>query len=312
SYIALTAMQEVPLGTPKLCLSTLAAKDLSRSMGHKDIVLMPSVVDVAGLNSFIRPLIAQAAAALCAMATAETAIERSGTGRVAISMFGNTTGCVDACTELLKKAGYEVMAFHANGVGGQTMEALIREGCFEAVLDVTTTELADDLCGGVCSAGPDRLTAATDMGIPQVVVPGCMDMVNFAQPDTVPAHYRERELYSWAPNVTLMRTNEAENRELGKRLVQKLDGGRAPATVVLPLRGVSQVDAVGGVFFRPATDHILFEAIREYAPPEVEVLSADAHINDPAFAETLVTTLLQRLHAFKEAKQVSLPGQESI
>jgi uncharacterized protein (UPF0261 family) len=303
TYIALTAMQEVPLGVPKFCLTTLAAKDLSRMMGHKDIVLMPSVVDVAGLNSIIRPLIAQAAAALCAMASVEKPEKVNNSKRIAISMFGNTTACVDHCTELLKQERYEVMAFHANGVGGLTMEALIREGCFEAVLDVTTTELADDLCEGVCSAGPDRLTAATDVGIPQVVVPGCMDMVNFAQPDTVPVRFQDREMYSWAPNVTLMRTNEAENRELGKILIRKLSTATAPVAVLLPLRGLSQIDSPGGVFYRPDTDRALFESIETHAPATMKVLKADAHINDRAFAELLVKTLLELTRSHQNTAQ---------
>ncbi len=295
TYIALTAMREVPMGIPKLCLTTLAAKDLSRQIGHKDCVLMPSVVDVAGLNSVIGPLIEQAAAAICAMANVRPQPLAGDRGRIAISMFGNTTACVDQCTELLKKEGLEVLAFHANGVGGATMEALIREGCFDAVLDVTTTELADELCGGICSAGPGRLTAATEMGIPQVVVPGCLDMVNFAQPDTVPAHYQNRDLYSWAPNVTLMRTNEAENRELGRLVAQKLTGARAPVALLLPLKGVSQIDSAGNVFCRPETNRVLFETIKEHAPAGAEVVEVDAHINDRLFAQKLVDTLLAML-----------------
>lgn len=257
---------------------------------------MPSIVDVAGLNTLIAPLIEQAAAAICAMANVIPTSQEKQKGRIAISMFGNTTACVDHCTDLLNKEGYEALAFHANGVGGLTMEALIREGCFDAVLDVTTTELADDLCGGICSAGPDRLTAARQMGIPQVVAPGCLDMVNFAQPDTVPAHYQQRELYSWAPNVTLMRTNVEENKKLGKRMMQKLENASAPVAVVLPLKGISQVDSSGNVFYRPETDLVLFESIKTHAPDSVEVIEVNAHINDREFAEKIVSTLLALLH----------------
>src|SRR5690606_38695641 len=173
TYIALSALKEIPLGIPKVCVSTLAAKDLTRHMGSKDIVLIPSVVDVAGLNSISEMIIGQAAAAISAMANAPQPAHSHATGRIAISMFGNTTPCVDQCTKLLESAGYEVFAFHANGQGGRTMEALIRERYFDGVLDITTTELADELSGGICSAGPERLTAASDLGIPQVVVPGC-------------------------------------------------------------------------------------------------------------------------------------------
>jgi uncharacterized protein (UPF0261 family) len=292
TYIALSAMQEIPLGVPKLCLTTLAARDLSRQMGSKDITLMPSVVDVAGLNSISKLLIRQAAAAIGAMANVPVTEDDAPAGRIAISMFGNTTACVDRCTGLLQEQGYEVFAFHATGVGGRTMESLIREGCFDAVLDITTTELADELCGGILSAGPDRLNAAAEMGIPQVVVPGCLDMVNFAQLDTVPEPYKSRELYSWAPDVTLMRTNQDENRTLGKILAQKVNRSAAAATILLPLKGISQIDAEGGVFHRPETDRILFETIKENAEETVQVKEVNAHINDKEFSEVAVRTLL--------------------
>jgi uncharacterized protein (UPF0261 family) len=181
---------------------------------------------------------------------------------------------------------------HATGVGGKTMEALIREGIFNAVLDVTTTELADNLCDGICSAGSDRLTAATEMEIPQVVVPGCLDMVNFAHLDTVPAKYRNRQLYSWAPDVTLMRTNVEENLILGLQLAEKVSQSQAPAAIVIPLRGISQVDAQGGIFYHPEANAALFSAIRQHTAEQVTVMDADMHINDPAFAELLVHTLL--------------------
>ncbi len=292
TYIALSAMQEIPLSIPKLCLSTLAAKDLSRQMGSKDITLMPSIVDVAGLNSISKLLIRRAAAAICAMS--EITEEKGDTvaGTIAISMFGNTSACVNQCSELLRQQGYEVLAFHANGVGGKAMESLIREGCFDAVLDVTTTELADDLCGGICSAGPDRLNAASEMGIPQVVVPGCLDMVNFAQPDTVPAQYQSRELYNWAPDVTLMRTNKEENKILGERLAGKINRSPAPVTVVLPAKGISQVDAYGEVFYRPEINRVLFDAIKENTKTTIEVIETDMHINDPEFSAMLVRALL--------------------
>lgn len=292
TYIALSAMQEIPLGIPKLCLSTLAAKDLSRQMGSKDIVLMPSIVDVAGLNSISKLLMRRAAAAICAMSVITEEKEDTVAGTIAISMFGNTSACVNQCSELLRKQGYEVLAFHANGVGGKAMESLIREGCFDAVLDVTTTELADDLCGGICSAGPDRLDAAADMGIPQVVVPGCLDMVNFAQPDTVPVQYRSREMYNWAPDVTLMRTNKEENKILGERLAQKINRSSAPVTVLLPAKGISQVDARGGVFYRPDINRVLFDAIKKNTKAAIEVIEADVHINDPEFSAMLVSALL--------------------
>ena len=293
TYIILEAMQAVPLGIPKFCLSTVVAKDLSRQIGVKDISLMSSVVDVAGLNSISRLLIRQAASAIVAMADTKVDASEEAKKSIAISMFGNTTKCVDKCTELLKSKGYEVMAFHATGVGGATMESLIREGVFDAVLDVTTTELADELCGGILSAGPDRLTAATEMGIPQIVVPGCLDMVNFAQMDTLPEKYRSRQLYSWAPDVTLMRTNVAENGILGKQLVDKLIGAKAPVEILIPLKGISQIDSVGDIFYDSEADSALFGAIKESADGRVPVTEVDAHINDEAFAKILVERLLK-------------------
>ncbi|MEK6481017.1 Tm-1-like ATP-binding domain-containing protein [Catalinimonas sp. 4WD22] len=291
TYIALAALKEIRLGIPKLCLSTLASKDVSRLMGSKDITLMPTIVDVAGLNSISKHLMRQAAAAICAMAKVQSLDAQATTGKVAISMFGNTSTCVDQCIKLLEKQGYEVFTFHANGTGGKTMEALIREGFFDAVLDITTTELADDLCEGICSAGPDRLNAAAEMGIPQVVVPGCLDMVNFAQMDTVPKKYKERKLYSWAPDVTLMRTNEEENRILGEKLAQKVNQSTAPVTILLPTKGISQIDAEGGVFYQPEADQALFESIKKHSHAPVKVTEVDAHINDQKFSAYIVNSL---------------------
>lgn len=293
TYIILEAMQRVPLGIPKFCLSTVVAKDLSRQIGVKDITLMSSVVDVAGLNSISRLLILQAAAAISAMAGAQVDVASPIKKNIAISMFGNTTRCVDKCTELLRGKGYEVMAFHATGVGGSTMESLIREGVFDAVLDVTTTELADELLGGILTAGPDRLTAASEMGIPQIVVPGCLDMVNFAQVDTVPEAYRSRQLYSWAPDVTLLRTDIEENIRLGKYLTEKLNTATSPIEIVLPLKGISQIDREGEIFYGPQADTALFGSIKANTQGHIPVIEIDAHINDGTFAEALVGRLLK-------------------
>jgi uncharacterized protein (UPF0261 family) len=292
TYIALSAMQPIPLGVPKLCLTTIAAKDVSRQMGSKDITLMPSIVDLSGLNSISHVLISQAATAVCAMAKISIAPEALASKRIAISMFGNTTPCVEKCRGLLVDHGFEVFAFHATGIGGKTMEALISEGYFDAVLDITTTELADELCGGILSAGPDRLNAAARCGIPQVVVPGCLDMVNFAQIDTVPEHYQNRQLYSWAPDVTLMRTNIEENRILGENLAKKVSNSKAPATILLPLKGISQIDAAGGVFYQPETDRVLFETLKKHAARHIPVVEVNAHINEVEFSEKAVQTLL--------------------
>ncbi|MCL4167219.1 UNVERIFIED_CONTAM: hypothetical protein GTU68_044081, partial [Idotea baltica] len=248
TYMALLAMQVIPIGTPKFCLSTLASKDLSQQIGNKDITLMPSIVDVAGLNSISRMLISQAAGAICGMMKSVVSDHHQTSGSIAISIFGNTTPCVDMCSDILKKEGFDVLTFHAVGVGGKTMESLILEGCFDAVLDITTTELADDLCDGICSAGPERLTAASKAGVPQVVVPGCLDMVNYGTMESVPDRYKSRLLYSWAPDVTLMRTNAQENEILGKTLAQKLNKSTGDVAILLPIKGISQVSVKGGIF----------------------------------------------------------------
>ncbi len=295
TYITLEAMQVVPLGIPKLCLSTLAASDLSKQVGIKDITMMPTVVDVAGLNSISKALMSQAAAAICSMAEVDIEVLDDSKKRIAISMFGNTTKCVDACTEQLKNAGYEVFTFHATGVGGAAMESLIREGCFDAVLDITTTELADELCDGILSAGPNRLTAASEMGIPQIVVPGCLDMVNFAELETVPKKYKSRQFYSWSPTITLMRTNKSENEKLGKILADKINASKAKAGISLPLRGISQIDREDDIFYSPETDNVLFNAIKENVKSHIKVIEIEAHINDEIFATALVEQLLKMI-----------------
>ncbi|WP_353128966.1 Tm-1-like ATP-binding domain-containing protein [Parapedobacter pyrenivorans] len=297
TYMVLAAMQSLPFGMPKVCLSTVAAKDLSQQMGSADIVLVPSVVDLAGVNSISRVTIGHAASAIVGMVHGRAATapdeDVKVRGRVAISMFGNTTACVNACTALLRSKGYEVFSFHANGAGGRTMESLIAGGYFDGVLDITTTELADELCGGICSAGPDRLEAAARRGVPQVVVPGCVDMVNFGTVASVPVHYKERCLYSWAPDVTLMRTDVAENRILGEQLVRKVAAApEGTVVIMLPGEGLSQLDAEGGLFYRPLINRVLFDTIKGHSEGKVRVNEVPLHINDRGFAALAVESLI--------------------
>ena len=295
TYIALAAMEPLPIGFPKLCISTLASKDVTRQVGMKDILLMPSVVDVAGLNRISRLIMRNAAAALSGMAKVNLKTDEKSLGTIAISMFGNTTACVNECTKLLEAKGYEVMAFHANGLGGNAMETLIREDCFVGILDITTTELADELCGGICSAGPGRLTAAVEKGVPQVVVPGCLDMVNFAHLDTVPEQYKGRHLYSWAPDVTLMRTDAQENMQLAKMIAQRINRSTVPVTVLLPLKGLSQIDADGGIFHHPEINRVLFDTLKQHLKQHVYIVEIDANINEKNFSESAVHVLLENM-----------------
>jgi uncharacterized protein (UPF0261 family) len=293
SYLTIMAMQGLRFGIPKICVSTVATKDLSRQIGSKDIVLIPSIVDLAGLNSISRTIIAQAAGAVVGMAHIQLDQLKVGKKTIAISVFGNTTECVNHCTELLKDEGYEVLSFHAVGSGGRTMEALIDEGLIAGVLDITTTELADELCGGICSAGPERLEAAGSRGIPQVVVPGCLDMVNFAQLDTVPEKYSDRLLFNWSPDVTLLRTNKEENFQLGQLMANKLNRAKGEVSILLPLGGISIVSSEGNVFHDPETDQVLFDAIKSTAKKEITIKELSYNINDLAFAKEAVNSLFE-------------------
>ena len=292
TYVTLKSMQFLPLGLPKICISTLASKDLSDLIGVKDVLLMPSVVDVAALNSIIKPIIQQAAAAVVAMSKLQIQNDTIHSKRIAISVFGNTNACVDHCIAILESRGYEVMTFHANGLGGKALESLTLEGCFAGILDITTTELADELCGGICSAGTERLEAAGKLGIPQVVVPGCMDMVNFGTMDSVPEKYKNRQLYSWVPTVTLMRTNEKENKALGSILAEKLNQATGKVSVLFPEKGLSQIDSEGNVFYNPAVNQILSDCIEKSLNSDIAFVKLPFHINDRAFAEEAVGLLL--------------------
>lgn len=290
--IASSAMRALPVGVPKLLVSTVASGDTRPYVGTKDIAMMYSVVDIAGINRLSGQILANAASAIAGMVTGTTP-ELPERPLLAASMFGNTTACVDRARQTLEGAGYEVLVFHATGAGGQTMESLIADGFVEGVLDVTTTELADELCGGVFSAGSHRLEAAATAGVPQVIAPGCLDMVNFAAPETVPVRYQDRRLYPWNPNVTLMRTTPAENAELGRIIAEKANASRGPVAILLPLQGVSQLDSPGGEFWWPEADRALFDAIRQHAKPAIEVIELDHNINDPAFADRAATLLLE-------------------
>ena len=235
--VATAGMRALPLGVPKLMVSTVASGDVRGYVGPADIVMMPSIVDVAGINRISAKIYANAAAAIAGMvrgAAPPIADERP---LIAASMFGNTTPCVDHARSLIERNGYEVLVFHATGIGGQTMESLISEGFIAGCLDVTTTELADEVCGGGASAGPERCLAASRAGIPAVIVPGCVDMANFGALESVPEKYRERNLYQWAPTATLLRTNIEENRRIGETIAAAANEATAPVAILPPAQG---------------------------------------------------------------------------
>ena len=290
--IATAAMRALPVGVPKVMVSTVGGGDVSAYTGGKDIVFIPSIVDVAGLNRLSVAIYTNAAGALAGMVKLEKAPSRAEKPLIVASMFGNTTTCVNHAKSIVEAAGYEVLVFHATGTGGRTMEGLIADGYPVGALDITTTELADEVCGGVFSAGPERCLAAARAGLPTVLVPGCVDMANFGGIDTVPEKYRGRNLYQWNPNVTLLRTDAAENTRMGEMLAAAANAATGPVAFVLPLRGVSMLDSEGGQFWDPAADRACFDAIKQNLKPGIPVYELDVNINAPAFSQAVAETLL--------------------
>ena len=292
--VACAAMRTLPLGVPKVMVSTVAGTDVSGYVGVKDIVMIPSIVDVSGINRISREIFARAAGAVCGMLETEVP-PGDDKPLVAASMFGNTTACVEAAKAIVEAAGYEVLVFHATGTGGRTMESLIEAGRIAGVLDITTTEWADELVGGVLGAGQTRLEAAARSGVPAVVTPACLDMVNFWAPQTVPQKFRDRKFYQHNPNITLMRTTPDECRRLGQILAEKLNLSTGPVSVLIPLRGLSVIDAPGGPFWWPEADRALFDALKAGLRPEIPVIEMDSNVNDPEFAQRAAESLLESL-----------------
>jgi uncharacterized protein (UPF0261 family) len=299
SAIVTEAMRALPIGVPKLMVSTLASGDTRPYVGAVDVTMMYSVVDIAGLNQVSRRILTNAAGAIAGMAAVEPEPADDAGPLVGATMFGVTTPCVTRARERLEELGYEVLVFHATGTGGRSLEALIDGGFITASLDVTTTELADELVGGVLSAGPDRLEAAGAAGIPQVVSLGALDMVNFGPEDTVPERFEGRNLYVHNPTVTLMRTTPEECAELGHTVARKVNAAAGPVTVFVPLRGVSAIAVEGQPFHDPEADDALIGALRESLDSSVDLRELDLDINDPAFAEAMA----DRLHELVQSRQ---------
>jgi uncharacterized protein (UPF0261 family) len=300
--IATAAMRALPYGFPKFMVSTLASGDIKPYVGTRDICMMPSVLDIAGLNRVSRRIISNAAGAICGMVQLEPPGALDEKPAIAATMFGVTTPCVTAARHALEQRGYEVLVFHATGIGGQAMEQLIEDGAFQAVLDLTTTELADELVGGVMSAGPHRLEAAGRKGIPQLVSPGAIDMVNFGPEESVPAHFRSRNLYRHNLSVTLMRTTPEECAEIGRITAVKLNRATGPVTVLIPLRGVSAIDNIGGPFYSPEALDAYLRSLKASLSPNIRLVELDAHINDQKFALAAADLLMESLAAAMESR----------
>lgn len=303
SSVIAAAMRALPVGVPKVLVSTAAGGDTSAYVGLKDVTMIPSIVDIAGLNRISRLILARAAGAVCGMAEASLPAAAESKPVIAATMFGNTTACVGACQKALEAAGYEVLVFHATGTGGRAMEALVDEGLVDAVLDITTTEWADAVCGGIFSAGETRLDAPGRRGLPHLIVPGCIDMVNFGPADTVPKTYRDagRKLYEWNPAVTLMRTNAEENRRMGEVFAEKANAAKGPVAFLLPLRGVSILDGDGERFCDRAADAAFAEALKANLRPGIPVEELDANINDEAFSKRAAERMLELIARKKRA-----------
>ncbi len=291
--IVTSAMRCLPLGLPKLMVSTLASGQVRPYVGDKDLLMLNAVVDIAGINRISRAVLSNAAWAMAGMVQHASSGVQAEEDKplVAATMFGVTTPCIEQARKILEHSGYEVLVFHATGNGGEAMESLIDEGLIAGVLDITTTELADELVGGVLSAGPDRLTAAGKRGVPQVISVGATDMVNFGPPESIPEEFRRRQFYEHNPTVTLMRTTVEENRRLGEEIARKAAAATGPVQILLPLRGVSAIDAEGQPFDDPAARDALFESIRSHSGT-TDVVELEHHINDPEFAAAAANALL--------------------
>ena len=294
--LATPAMRQLPLGVPKVMVSTMASGDVSPYVGTSDIVMIPSVVDAEGLNDISKVIFSNAANAVVGMVQNRKEIESDGKPLLAATMFGVTTPCVKAAEDYLHEQGYDVLVFHATGTGGKCMEALIDQGFIKGVLDLTTTEWCDEVVGGVLNAGPDRLTAAGKNGIPQVVSVGALDMVNFGPMDTVPAQFKDRNLYKHNPTVTLMRTTADELKSIGHEIASRLANATGKTTLILPLKGVSMIDVEGQPFYDAEADKALFDTLRtELEGTNVEIVELDTDINDKEFAIAAAKKLISLL-----------------
>ena len=293
------AMRALPIGVPKMMVSTMASGNVSQYVGTSDIIMMPSIVDVAGLNKSSKTIFKNAVLAIAGMvgmADKIKEVEEDGKPLIAATMFGVTTPCVDFAKEYLEERGYEVLVFHATGTGGKTMESLIDAGFFKGVLDITTTEWCDEIVGGVLSAGPNRLEAAGRNHVPQVVSVGALDMVNFGPIDTIPEKFKSRNLYKHNPTVTLMRTTVEENIKFGKKIAEKLNASFGKTVLILPLKGVSMIDAPGQPFYGSKEDEALFDTLKNNIDKDkVNIVEMDNNINEKAFAQRAAEELIKML-----------------
>jgi uncharacterized protein (UPF0261 family) len=297
TYISSTAMKELPFGIPKVMVSTTVSGDMSGYVGYKDITLMHSIADILGLNFFNRRFFSQAASAICGMVNEDSSKVEGGKPLIGMTMFGMTTPCVMKIKRLFESRNkkYDIIVFHARGSGGRAMEELIREGVIKGVMDVTTTELADELVGGVRSAGPNRLEAAGEIGIPQLIGPGALDMVNFGPMESVPKVFGGRKFYVHTPMVTVMRTSPDENRRLGEIMAEKLNRAKGKLVVIIPQKGFSGLDELGKPFYDADCSLSFARSLKKNLDQEIKVIELDCHINDDSYAVEVVNRFLEIL-----------------
>lgn len=295
--LASIAFRLMPLGLPKLLLSTNASGQTKPIVGFKDVVLMHSVVDILGMNSFLADMLRRAAAVMAALLAVPPTPEPITGRRIAMTTFGSTTEAADHAVELLARAGCEVLSFHARGIGGEAAEAFLRDGRVDAILDLTITEIADEIVGGVGTAGPTRLTAAGERGLPQLILPGAIDMVNFGPRESVPARFDRRKFVAHTPHVTLMRTSAAENVAIARFVAERINAAAGPVAVLLPMRGFSAYDREGGPFFDPRADNAFRRELLDRVASHIPVEAIDAHINERRTMERATDLLLAMLSA---------------
>lgn len=300
--IASTVMQALPLGIPKLIVSTVASGRMSFGpyVGTKDITLMHSVADVAGNNAIISRVLSNAAHAMAGMAKAADRVRPSGRPTIAATMLGMTTPCVERAIQILEQRGYEVAVFHASGTGGQSMEELVRDGFFQGVLDLTPHELSDDLNGGMMGA-PDRLVAAGEKGIPQVVAPGGLEMISFGPVDTIPETFKGRPVLIHNSVISSVRLNVKEMEHVARVVAERLNASRGPVGVVLPLQGFCEFNRPGRELYGPEADEAFIHTLRQLLRKDITVVELANHINDPIVADTAAELFYSMMHQFSGA-----------
>lgn len=294
-------MRLLPLGVPKIMVSTMASGDVSRYVGTSDILMMPSIVDVAGINRISSQVLTHAVHAIVGMVEHENTDIPVKKPLIAATMYGVTTPCVMRAKEYLEQEGYEVIIFHASGTGGKMMESLINSGIVDGVLDLTTTEWIDEIAGGIMTAGPERLDAAALNGIPQVVSVGAADMITFGERSSLPEKYKNRVVYMHNPAITVVKSNIEENIAFGIKVGEKLNQCKSNAALLLPIRGVSMNDKAGSKYYGPKEDQALFITLKKVINnPLVEIIDVDAHINEEVFAISAAKKLIELMEMKKK------------